>query len=742
VSAARRPRRSLMAAAGRSFAVVAVTVLAVACAAAPMASAPPAAPAPPPWAPASSWAPAPDVQQGLSVLGRTTGGRLVLPTAGGPRDFLAGVNLGATTPGTSPGELAITAPMYRRWFAQMGDMGVRVVRIYTIHPPAFYDEIAAYNRAHPAAPLYVMQGVYLPDESYTATGDLFDPGPASAFATELVDAVAAVHGELTRDPQRGRAAGAWRADISPWIAGYIIGVEWDPVSTAQSDERNAAAPAFTGTWFSSGPGATPTERWLAGKMDTIAGAEAAHGRSMPLAFTNWPTTDPLIHPLEPLRTEDLVNVDANRITASPRWPAGQFASYHAYPYYPDFQRYEYDRFEHGGRVDNYAGYLTALRDHHAAAGLPTVISEFGSPSSLGSAHYGPLGRDQGNHSEAEAMAIDAELLGLIHDLGLGGAMVFEWSDEWFKFTWNTIDLQLPADRRSMWHDALTNEQHFGLLAIDAGFGPAVVVDGHLDEWSGNGSRRLVSDPTGAVRELSTYQDEAYLYVGIRFAGDAPWRNQPVDVGFDTVAGGAGSLPAHPGAGAAADVAVHIDAAGAATLLVRPGADPFTQQYGRDRAFFPVDPATVADGSGVWLPRTLIVNRALPSPGGGPERPLESLDVSAMRQGTTDPAAPGFDARNLWATQGAEVELRIPWAAMGFSDPSTSQVVTFEPSGAVAGSTSTPGIGLTVAAGGAPAEASVTVRPWQTTTWAERRKAGSAAVADRLRQLADLPPEGR
>ena len=44
------------------------------------------------------------------------------------------------------------------------------------------------------------------------------------------------------------------------------------------------------------------------------------------------------------------------------------------------------------------------------------------------------------------MRIDAELLRLIHDVGLGGGFLFAWTDEWFKFTWNTIEHQRPAGR--------------------------------------------------------------------------------------------------------------------------------------------------------------------------------------------------------------------------------------------------------------------------------------------------------
>jgi hypothetical protein len=41
--------------------------------------------------------------------------------------------------------------------------------------------------------------------------------------------------------------------------------------------------------------------------------------------------------------------------------------------------------------------------HHHQGVMPVMITEFGVPSSLGSAHAGTLGRSQGNHTELEAL---------------------------------------------------------------------------------------------------------------------------------------------------------------------------------------------------------------------------------------------------------------------------------------------------------------------------------------------------
>jgi hypothetical protein len=191
---------------------------------------------------------------------------------GGDRTFLPGVNLGSTTPGHQPGELSISAPQYRSWFAAMGWLGIRVIRIYTIHPPAFYSELARHNAQNPDWPLYLVQGVYLPDESYIGRQNLYDRAVTTAFQREVADAAAAVSGHLTRTPQPGRASGTWDTDVTPWLAGWIIGVEMDPYAGAGSDRRNARRPAARGRYFRSAPDATPTERCL------------------PPGWTNWPAT--------------------------------------------------------------------------------------------------------------------------------------------------------------------------------------------------------------------------------------------------------------------------------------------------------------------------------------------------------------------------------------------------------------------------------------------------------------------
>lgn len=681
-----------------------------------------------------SWEPAPTRLGGLTAVASVADSTFQLHTAGGDRSFLPGVNIGGAVPGRSPGEIGqLTAEQYRKWFALAGDVGVRVLRNYTIHPPAFYEELGAYNRAHAKAPLYLVQGVYMVDEdAFIASGDLWRPDVHDAFLSELGDAQAAVSGRLERPPTPGRATGRWTVDVAPWLAGWIVGVEIDPIAGDASDRRNASRPLVDGTYFRNTPDATPTERWTAEMMDHLAGLEAGAGRTLPIAFVNWPTDDPLRHPDEPLDREDQLQVDANHVLPTPAWPGGSFASYHAYPYYPDFQRYEPGLQVPGpdGKIDPYRAYVRALAAHHRAAGLPTIISEFGVPSSTGTAHLGPLGRGQGAHSEAEAMQIDADLMRMFKQEGLGGGFVFALFDEWFKFTWNTINWQIPGDRRPLWHDALTNEQHFGLLAVDSGLADRLRLGDPYDAWQKD-SRVLLESRTG-LRELRVATDEAFVYLRLRF-DNVP---DQFRLGFDVLpSADSGGLPGRPGVGAASDVAVEVAGSGSAgRILAWTGADATSVFYGAFRKYEAINPLDLRNGSQAWVARRQIVNRPLRVPTSGRQLDAEFVDVSTLIRATTVPGSKTFDARaHLWSTK-TDVALRLPWALLGMADPSSRQAIKVDTEGAIS-AVPIDHIGLTYDGAGKTIESSIVWEPWQTTQSRERTKDGlalfSKAVGDVL-----------
>ena len=659
-----------------------------------------------------SWAAKPVTKGGFTCLATQDKETIRLHTVSGDATFWSGVNLGSTMPGHSPGELAISAEDYRRWFTMMRESGVRVLRIYTIHKPHMYAELKAHNEAHPDHPIYLMHGIYLPDESYLDSHDLYAPGPTNAMIAEIKDASAAVHGTLTRAPVRGRASGTWTADVSKWVVGWIVGVEWDPIATFGSDAKNTARPGHQGTYFSSTKDASPTERWVAARMDELATLEAKHGLSVPIAMVNWPTADPLRHPEEPLEGEDMVGVDANHIVAHPAWAAGTCASYHAYPYYPDFQRLQPSYIS---QPDPYKAYLLDLKRHHA--GMPLMVTEFGVPASLGSAHIGTLGRDQGHHTEPEAMRMDAEMIRMFKEIGLAGGLLFAWTDEWFKFTWNTLPRHAVVDseRRALWHDPLTNEQFFGMVAHD----PNPV------------GSRVVHEAAQGLAQVAVDHDASWVHLTLAYTQAL---TTPVTLGFDVIPGAGRTLPGL-GAQPRWDVTIRVDpVAGTATNLIRTDLDPVLLD-GLPKGWEPK-----GDASG-WIRQQLTLNRPYPIKGTKRERPPEMLAIGDLirAKDAADLRGRTGDTLSTWAltTSPADggdgltrLELRLPWGLLAIGDPSSHTAVAVAKN--VPKAVTVDGIGVAIA-GGTPATTTpvtfdIRWDEWNRTSYTERLKVGADQYA--------------
>jgi hypothetical protein len=161
----------------------------------------------------------------MQVPARATSTAVQLGTRGGFRDrFWAGVNLGSTTPGHLPGEVSARAGD-RRWFPEMAAVGIKVIRVYTLLDPSFYSELRRYNLAHPKAPLYVIHGVWIPEERVLAGHDLWDPAVLKEQERLSEEVHGAGFGSLWRAPRRGMASRRWTADISRWVIAWSPGVE-------------------------------------------------------------------------------------------------------------------------------------------------------------------------------------------------------------------------------------------------------------------------------------------------------------------------------------------------------------------------------------------------------------------------------------------------------------------------------------------------------------------------------------
>lgn len=386
--------------------------------------------------------------------------------------YVKGVNLGAALPGKFPSQFPDSA-VYVDWIGRMADLGANVVRVYTIHPPWFYQALLDHNESNPENPIYLIHGVWA---SRPPEDDFSDPVFEAGFLDEASRVVDLLHGRADLPPRRGHASGSYTADLSPWTLAYLIGREWEPSAVARHNRKHPHQKSWEGKYLSVRK-ATAMDVWVTRMCDFMVAYEASRYRAQrPIAYTNWPTLDPLHHPTESTveeeiavrrslgddpyapdvehDSEDAETLDPSLVEPMPRFQAGFYASYHAYPYYPDFMVLG----------SPYPEYLRRLKAHHSD--LPVLIAEYGVPTSLGIAHLQPFGWHHGGHTEADAARINATLTRLIAETGMAGGVFFAWIDEWFKRNWLVADLELPPDRNRLWLNRLDPEQQYGLLATD------------------------------------------------------------------------------------------------------------------------------------------------------------------------------------------------------------------------------------------------------------------------------------
>lgn len=580
---------------------------------------------------------------------------------------IKGVNMGMAKPGTFPGEAAITREEYDRWFQAIGEMNANAVRVYTLHPPAFYEAFAAYN-ASAKKPLYLYHGVWIDEEPLVETLDAFTPEITDRFQTEVKKIVDVIHGDAVVDQEPGHAYGTYKADISSYVIGWMVGIEWFPLTVDQMEHDYPDLGDFKGTYVYTEE-ANPMEHWLAQQLDFLAAYELEEYESMrPLSFTNWVTTDNIDQPAEPSEQEDMATVDPNHIkTKGAADTVGMFASYHVYPYYPDFLNLDerYTEFvDHRGEFNNYAGYLKNLNDSHD---MPIVIAEFGVPASRGMTHENPFGWNQGFISEQQQGEIVSRLYEDILEEGMLGGMVFTWQDEWFKRTWNTMDYDNPNER-PFWSNAQTNEQQFGLLSFDR---HKVKVDGQ-DDWTED--QTLYEKEDGALRTLAMDSDERYVYIKAQFnpANKNWWDEQDFNLYF-SVRGDKGiAIEALENTEFLADFQLKIEGLEQGRLSVAGDYDSFYYDYHERLEMIPAEEKIES----AFHPIRLALNKEFVRPDTGEVYPFDAYETGILRFGIANPELEDYDSLNdyYYDKETGIMEIRIPWMLLNAKDPAKHEFI--------------------------------------------------------------------
>lgn len=638
---------------------------------------------------------------------RSTSTELEIKTPSAPDRWqtfiLKGMNMSYSLPGTRPGEFTVTEAQIYSWLEDLSELPFNTLRIYTVQSPRFYRALRRWNLDHPHKPFFLLQGVWIrePEEEGEALDYRSDEN-IHWVQDEIEKVVDVVYGRReipTPTPEfggYGRAFGSYHADVSPWLVGWLLGREMEPYTIEETHLRHREVDRYEGSLVSL-PMGNPSEALIAFYLDYMLNYQLEHYQEMnAFAFSNWPTLDPLTHftePVFPVSSEDHFSVDIERFTLSGgAEDVGQFASYHAYPYYPDFIMYQPDyQVDDGTGVNGYLGYLLKLRSHHMTR--PLVITEIGLPSSQGSAHLNPSGLHHGGLTERQVGSGLKRMISNFKEADIAGYCIFEMLDEWFKRAWVVDRLELPASRRHLWYNPMSPEQNFGIIAMAPG--PSPEEGGHVingregtNEWPDpqiKKERSAGRGEPGELLDITLDHDEGYFHIRLRvepFESSDPeegWAKHDYWVVFDTLDPQRGDSCLDP------ECLLQIEQ-GVEFKLVIDHPDQALWLVDRPYDLFGIwhnirEPwqiwSTVRNSSGRFVLHRTLTNVPYVYEG-------EELGIQRFQETGWLPVGDSqrTDTRSNFAAASelGVIEIRIPWTLLAFTDPTTRRVVDDQGSG--------------------------------------------------------------
>ena len=528
----------------------------------------------------------------------------------------------------------------------------------------------------------MLHGVWVNDYVLNSHRDAFSEDFYDTFLENSKIMVDVIHGN--RKLNLGRVAsaghGTYKKDISDWVIGYILGVEWDDSTVAYTDDLYKGKEGYSsykGKYMYTSEEATPFETMLTQVGDKVIEYETErYGEQKMLAFSNWPTTDPFEYP-EIIKNFFMkcARVNVEHIKTTDKFLPGQFASYHVYPYYPYYLSFAEDWSVFGleskdafldehGRINAYRAYLKMLNNHHT---MPVVISEFGVSTGRGMAQVDKdTGRNQGNTSEqAQGQAL-IDCWNDIKITGCNGGCVFTWQDEWFKRTWNTMHA-VNLTRTAYWSDYQTNEQYFGLLSFDPGEEQSICyVDGDIGEWTQEDKIK------SGTQELSVKYDEKFMYFLVKKDG-LDFENEILYIPLDITPKSGSNYCENFGVkfDRDADFVIVINGKDNSRIMVQERYNALRSTYSKDIYNFDTYlTKNIPDkNSPKFVNIELILRTAIALTPETKETVAESYETGKLLYGNANPDSADFNSLADFCSNGDYIEIKLPWQLMNFADPS-------------------------------------------------------------------------
>lgn len=539
--------------------------------------------------------------------------------------YMNGVNIGSTVPGNAEGTLSNDPAFYTNWFEQIANMNANTIRVYKRMPPVFYRALDNYNYNHPDQMLYLLQNISV--DHGPELGNYLDEAYQSVFEEAVENTVNAIHGNANIKGSNRENSELYANDVSGYLLGYLVDPDLSTNNTALTDTANSKYP-FDGEYVSSSVDATPTESWLASIINkTYQYEQTNYNMQHPTAIVSIPELDAVYQEkYGPIGQLNNVALDINHIDITDKVTSGFFGAYDVFPNQPGLMNEP---------KPSYAGYKDYLNNlMKSQIKYPVLISEFGISTS------GSTTEDQ----QGEGLV---SLIKIIKDSGAMGGIVYEWTDEWGKGSEHTSSFMIPYKRGILWHNTIDPVQNYGIVALE----PPIPTDYSMNLRGSD-----------ILNTLSFTTDESYFFIKAVLNDLPDFNKQKIMIYLDTMDRKNGEYMLAPDVNenwSGVEFNINIESQDKADLLVIPN-------YNASRGMYYSSVST----AGVFerMVRQLTPEYVTKS---GVKVPATFEDESALIPGSFE------NSDSHFYFEGNTLNVRIPWARLNFTDPSSLLVLNDE-----------------------------------------------------------------
>jgi hypothetical protein len=103
--------------------------------------------------------------------------------------------------------------VYENWIREMAEAGFNSIRVYTLHPPVFYEKLANYNERHPDNPLLLFQGIWLDEIEDPHNPESYDLlNRVNTFTKDIKEIIDCVNGNGDIAYRYGKSYGRYLSE--------------------------------------------------------------------------------------------------------------------------------------------------------------------------------------------------------------------------------------------------------------------------------------------------------------------------------------------------------------------------------------------------------------------------------------------------------------------------------------------------------------------------------------------------